>query len=106
MIASAHLGLAFLNPTPSSKGTTKVTSDRNSRVNGIGTRPEVIVGPSKNIQREVIAKLATLEMKVITTDRLRSPLSMAVQKLDPTPPVILQFTIQQLLVLIALAVIK
>ena len=52
----------------------------------MGRSSETRVDPSIQIQNEVIANAATLEKNVMVTERLISPPSMAVQKLEPTPP--------------------
>ena len=52
----------------------------------MGRSSETRGEPSIQIQNEVMAKAATLEKNVMVTERLMSPPSMAVQKLEPTPP--------------------
>ena len=40
----------------------------------------------RKIQRGIIPRAATVETKVMVIERLMSPLSSNVQKLDPVPP--------------------
>ena len=43
-------------------------------------------GAMRKIQRGIMPRAATVETKVMVMERLMSPLSSNVQKLDPVPP--------------------
>ena len=55
-------------------------------VGSLDPSPDTKCLPSNQAHNDVIPKLATELINVIVTDRLTSPLNIAVQKFDAAPP--------------------
>ena len=74
-------GLYLLTNIPSPIGTAKLIKAITSCVYGIGSDEVTKDDPRLQIQKDVIAKAATLEKNVIVTERLMSPTMLKRTKL-------------------------
>eukprot|EP00092_Neocalanus_flemingeri_P070619 GFUD01086695.1.p3 GENE.GFUD01086695.1~~GFUD01086695.1.p3 ORF type:complete len:123 (-),score=32.50 GFUD01086695.1:8-376(-) len=86
LIVSAKTGRTLRIHIPIPMGTAKLTRAMTSSMYGMASEDDTKEDPRAQIQKDVIAKAAMLEKNVMVTDKFMSPPSIAVQKLDPTPP--------------------